>query len=301
MDEEINNNDLKDFCISIDFEKDSEKPERIFEALACLIQTFQKIDENLVGSISSKISPVLLLEDVESGSIKLWLAQFIRSISDDGIKDLSWKKVVGGYLVKAKYLLVNFLEGKTTISNKNEIMKLNNDLLALAEETEIMHIPNYQRMEPQELIHSLSSIVKAVQPLNRKDNVYFKMKSGDTTKFNLDFNIIPDEIEDLFIKERISNKIRLILKVKKPDYLGDSMWEFIYEGKSIVAKILDDEWKESFQNREVDVRPGDSLRVQTEETINYGYNNEVISRKFNIIKVLEVLPFENNTQLSITD
>jgi hypothetical protein len=63
-----------DFCIEIDYKKDSENPSRVFEAMTALIKSFQSFDEDLIKSIDNKIEPVLLLEDIEIGSLKTWLA-----------------------------------------------------------------------------------------------------------------------------------------------------------------------------------------------------------------------------------
>ena len=95
-------NPKADFCIEINFEKGSENPSRIFKALTELIETFQQLDRALVESIDSKIEPVATIEDVESGSIRVWLAQKLKSVDDDGLKKLDWKQVVGKYLVDAK-------------------------------------------------------------------------------------------------------------------------------------------------------------------------------------------------------
>ena len=66
-----------------------------------LIESFEEIDKILVTSISSRIKPVLLLENIEAG-LRSWMAEILESVDDDAIKSLDWKKFVGSYLVKAK-------------------------------------------------------------------------------------------------------------------------------------------------------------------------------------------------------
>ena len=81
-----------------------------------------------------------------------------------------------------------------------------------------------------------------------------------------------------------------VIKVKKPDYLGDSMWELKYRDRVIPAKITDHDWLLEFQSRKVDVRPGDALSVVLQTQINYGFQGEEISVHYRILKVKEVIP-----------
>jgi len=107
----------------------------------------------------------------------------------------------------------------------------------------------------------------------------------------LQFAFAPDSIEKLLTEETITNTSELILKVKKPDYLGESRWEFRHGTSTITAKVLDEQWLKQFQNRQIDIRPGDSLRAKVEISAKYGYDKEVVSVSHTILDVLEVLPF----------
>ena len=100
----MNTHDQSEFCIKIDFEKGVGSPSRVFRAMSDLIETMQAIDVSLVQSIDAKIEPILLLEDVETGSVKAWLRQVINSVDDDSLKKGDWKGVVGNYLLKGKYI-----------------------------------------------------------------------------------------------------------------------------------------------------------------------------------------------------
>ena len=288
-----------DFCIEIDFIKGSEEPQRVFSTLSELIETFQRLDESLAYSISSKLEPALLLEDVESGSIKLWLATVLKSIDDDAIKNLSWKKLIGAYLVKAKYRIIDFLNDKTTITDVVEIEKLEKGLYKLAEETDVLHIPHYQKIERRKLMLSIEEISSSIKKLNKNDKAYYSTKFDKKVPFNFDFYVSPEKIEELIVMEKIPNKETMILKVKKPDYLGESMWEFKGVEGVIEVKILDMAWLRKFQDRQFVLRPGDSIKAIVNVEVHYGYDSEVVIRKYSIEKVLKIIPMTNNKQLSI--
>jgi len=286
----MQNEQLVDFCIQIDFKKDSEAPSRVFRALSDLIDAFYSLDLDLVQSIDPKIKPIILLEDIEAGSVKTWLKYILKEVDDDALKKLDWKPAVGKYLVKGKYLLINFLEGKAQITDRNQLQELEKGLLQLAMETKMDHILAYTPLPPQKLIQNLERLTKATSHLLKEDKLSYITRDSETS-FNLDFNIIPESIEDLITKEEIDATTQMILKVKKPDYLGESKWECKHENKTILVKISDTNWLNKFQNREVDVRPQDSIRAKVHITTKYGYDFNVVSINYDIIEILEVIPY----------
>jgi len=81
----------------------------------------------------------------------------------------------------------------------------------------------------------------------------------------------------------------MILKVKKPDYLGESMWDFKHGDRAIQAKIIDMDWLSDFHLRKYDIRPGDSLRAVLETQIKYGFSGEVIAVHNFIVAVKEII------------
>jgi hypothetical protein len=287
-----------DFGIEVDFKKGSEAPSRIFRTISELIEAFCTFDRDLILSIDVKIEPVMLLEDIESGSVRTWLTYLLKVIDDEALKNLDWKKAVGSYLVKAKYRIVEFLENKTHISNRTEIIELERDLLVLAQETEVKHIPTYSPIPRPKLIENLENLSAAAHHLIEGDKLFYTTPDGKIP-FNLSFNIVPDAIEDLLTKEIITSNLEMILKVKKPDYLGESMWELKHEQKTIQVKILDTDWLQRFQNRHVDIRPGDSIRAIVEINTRYDYENEVINVHYTIRTVIEILPYSPSEQINL--
>ena len=62
-----------DFAIEIDFERGTESPARVFKTMTGLIETFEMLDQALPRSLDIDLKPVLLLEDIETGSLRAWL------------------------------------------------------------------------------------------------------------------------------------------------------------------------------------------------------------------------------------
>ena len=300
--QEIDNQAPKaDFCIEIDYKKESENPSRVFRSMFELLDSFQEIDKNLVTSIDINIEPILLLEDIETGSIKVWLRHLLKLIPDDAAYNLDWKPIVGQYLVKAKKAMVNFLEKKTTISNVTEIQPLETEIHELAEKTEVRWLPAYTPIPPRQLLEGMQKISQSLSYLSEGDKVKYITPDEPEVEFNLTFNIAPESIEDLLAKETLTSESEMILKVKKPDYLGDSLWDMRH-GKSIIqVRILDKDWLDKFQDRQIDIRPGDSVRAKVQIDNKYDFNGELISTHYNVSKILEVMHMPNHEQTNLFD
>ena len=290
-----------DFCLEINYVKDSPNPSRVFRSMSELIDTFQVLDTHLTKSIDVNIEPLLLLEDIETGSIKTWLATILKAIPDNAIANLNWKLIVGDYLVKAKYIFIDFLGEKTTISNIKELKPLEDKLYELAEKTQVRWLPAYTRIPPKELLDGMQRISESLSCLDKQDTVKYLTSGQEETKFNLSFHLAPESIEDLLAKEILSSENEMILKVKKPDYLGDSMWDMRHGDRIIQVRISDKNWLDKFQDRLVTVRPGDSIRAKVKISNLYGYDGELISTHYDTSNIIDVIPVSNPNQQSLWD
>jgi hypothetical protein len=181
------------------------------------------------------------------------------------------------------------LEDKKQITERTEIEALGADLHRLAVETDVKKLPSYKRVPSSAILRDIQLITLAVEQLKPADTAKFISKNGDAL-FNQSFQYHQDAVETLLTKETKSIENSEILKVKKPDYLGDSMWELKYRDRVIPAKITDHNWLLEFQSRKVDVRPGDALSVILQTQINYGFQDEEISVHYRILEVKEVIP-----------
>ncbi|MFC1870405.1 hypothetical protein ACFLYE_03970 [Chloroflexota bacterium] len=285
-----------DFCIEMLYKKDSENPSRVFRSMSELIDTLQDIDRHLVSSIDVNIEPILLLEDIETGSIKVWLRNLLTVVPDDAAYNLDWKPIVGQYLVKAKKAMVDFIDKKTTISDVSEVKPLEDEIYQLAENTKVRWLPAYTRVPPKLLLEGMQKISQSLSHLSKEDKAKYIIPNQPESEFNLTFNIAPESIEDLLAKETLTSESEMIFKVKKPDYLGDSMWDMRHGKGVIQVRILDKKWLEQFQRRKVDIRPGDSIRAIVEISNKYDADGELISTHFNANEILGVIPLPSHEQ-----
>lgn len=278
-----------DFALYIDFDKSAGRPQRVFRALDGLISALERLDKVLAHSIDPSIEPVLLLEDIESGSIKVWLKDKLNSTEDQTLYELDWKPMVGRYLVAAKYAFIEWVNDEEERGRKGSLSDLRKRIMTLAHNTGVRKIPDYGVPSASALIESTKEIGKALETLSEGDKVAYISEEGESA-FNMALNWGELDIEGLSIRETIiAPATPMILAVRKPDYLGLSQWEFRHGKRNIKGKISDEIWLSSFQKRQVDVRPGDALRCSVEHVVNYGYDNDVVSESYTVVRVEEVL------------
>jgi hypothetical protein len=287
-----------DFALYINFKKGEGNPARVFQAADAMIRALQKLDHALCAAIDSQIEPVLVLEEIETGSLKIWLRDVLQAADDEALKALDWKPAVGKYLVRAKYIYIQW-------ANKTDpnatLLGLARDLRAIAVETDARHIPAYSPPSIADLAEAAQQIDEAKGYLAPGDQISYLPAPGAASPdlgpidFDLAMRWDPADLLRLAVKETTKHEnMPLTLIVKRPDYLGNSMWDLRHGRTTISAKIAHADWLRRFQARSIDVRPGDALRCLVTIENSYGYDNELISTSYIVTNVQEVL--ENQLQ-----
>lgn len=277
-----------DFCIEIDFERgSSEKPSRVFEAMAGLIQGMQTLDVILAQAIDARIRPELVLQEIEVGSLKSWLRNRIVEIDDEALKKLDIKRIIGDYLVRAKYRILECIKDKDSLNERN-VKELQGELQDLAEQTKVRKIPVYGAVRRRELTEFWIKTSESTAVLGEHDVAKYISAPGEVVLPR--GSVLPDEIKEEMLTQEIStSETELLLRVKKPDYLGQSRWLFHHDGHPIEASIEDKEWLAAFQRREIIIRPGDSLKARLKTEVRKGYDKEDIAVHHYVTKVIDVI------------
>jgi len=255
-----------------------------------LMESLARFDRDLVRSVDVTIEPVLLLEDVEASSIKSWFISVLRSTDDTALKSGDWKKIVGEYTVKAKYSLLKKLEGATSVTDPKLLEDIQSELLSAAEQTNVRGLPGYAPISRTRLAAHIADVTSSLEYLDGGDSATYESRDEKPIAFNQSLRINEAEMTELLSIRTMSNNNEMILKVKKPDYLGSSMWEFHYDGHAIEAKIQDSKWLDSFHADGASLRPGGALRAMVRIEVAYDDQNESLPPKYTVLEVYEVIP-----------
>jgi hypothetical protein len=167
-----------DFAPVIEFDKNQPRPQRIFQAADRMISAFEAADRMLVSAIDVHIDPILMLEDVETSSLKIWLHNVLVATDDQALKELNWKRQVGSYLLKAKFVLIDFLNKSIRADDRHRLAQLRADLMTLAQETDVRYLPDYAPVPIPELLDRLAEMVDAKARLSGSDRVKYRRGRG---------------------------------------------------------------------------------------------------------------------------
>ncbi|MBE9129734.1 MULTISPECIES: hypothetical protein [unclassified Coleofasciculus] len=286
-----------DFGFKIEFARDTEDPSRVFRALSKLIDFCQFTDKNLIKTLDIELEPDLLLEDIQPGSIILWLKNIFKSENETTIKNFNIKAIIV-FLVESKSSIINFINKRSTINSTSELLDLKNKIKSLAEKTDVKKLGIYTPPTDKDLLSSIDKLQSASSELQEADQLYYLFGSSNWL-INRDFSISSDSRENLLVEETVRSESKMILKVKKPDLLGASKWEFKHGKKTIDAKINDLEWLKKFKQGEITLASGYAVKAQVEIVTQYDSQGELISIQHTIQKVLAVIPAPPDNQLSL--
>lgn len=288
----------EDFGFTIDFKKGSGNPRRVFDAASALIDAFESFDKAVVVSIAGKIEPVMVLDDVQAGSLKVILRNALLGIDDEALKSGDWKKLIGLFLMRAKYRMLEYLDDERGAKPGLEALKL--DLTALALETDVRHLPDYAPIHEGRLIAAMDKIQKAKAELEVGDRLLVDL---DRRAYEVDLGStwLPSETLGKEPSEPIEkeNTIEMVLTIRKPDMIKDTMWQFSHGKSNINASMKDANWLAEFRARRIPIFPGDALQCTVKCIFSYDEKGELIDQRMEVIKVKGVIQGYTQTDLPL--
>ena len=91
-------------------------------------------------------------------------------------------------------------------------------------------------------------------------------------------------------RKLVNHSADMIFVVEMPDYQATGQWQLKHGGTRTLAYCEQGTLLDKFYRRELDIRPGDALRCRVDFETSYGPDHEVLSERYRIVEVLEVLP-----------
>ena len=279
-----------DFAVTIDFQKGRANPSNVFAALATFLEGFAELDEVVLGAADPDFVPLMVLEDVEAASVTAWVRTKLRQTNDEIIKSGEYKTVVGAVLHAAKYRALKYLDDRHQMQRKQRLEQLRDDLQDLANSAELgpMKLPGPITLEA--LAKPLDRIQEGKGLLTPGDRAILK-SDGREHEFDLTSIDRPsDVIGEETPPRETAGSMRMVLLVRKPDFLGRTKWEFRHGQNTIHAAILDEAWLERFRRGAEQVLPGSALECNVQYLYGYDAGGGLVSAKHDIIEVSRVIP-----------
>ncbi|MDX2193035.1 MAG: hypothetical protein NW201_06755 [Gemmatimonadales bacterium] len=266
--------------------------------MALLIDAFQRTDQSLAASVSASIEPVLLLERVEAGSIRARLITLLREINDDALQTLDWKPLVGQYLVRAKHKMLRWLEDHPEVSSRGDVLELQQELMSDRPQLPSNQLLLPSPVPPAILLGDIRTLSEALVELQPGDSARY-ISDEESTLISAPRGLSNERIEELLTQEVIVSETEALLLVKKPDYLGNSRWEFRLDDRTIEAKVLDEAWLRRFQSGGIALRPGDALRALVRAEAYRGFEGHLVATKYHLLEVRAVVHQQEDGQADL--
>jgi hypothetical protein len=264
--------------LTIDYRAGQTPAIEVLSGAMRFIEALDRLDKALLSSVDTSLEPVSILNDVQHSSLKLLLARALKSIPDDAIKNLEWKKWIGTLLVKGKYCLLGKI-GADTPEIARELENLSLDYREAPGVLAPYHPPR------------LPDVLEALEDVQAARAAISCPVTVQTELGNIELEVLPALSQDEIgvVESVITNRGEEIFKVKSPDMLGEAQWTVLRNNRNTRVDMLHRGFVESYHKREVSILPGDALRCRFEETIRYDATGQEIDRKLVIIEVIGVI------------
>lgn len=279
-----------DYQIEIDYDSKNDLA-KTFSALSQIIEGEERFTNLFLKLLNEQDVQKVVLQKLETGSIKVFLRNIFENISDDQIYAKGYRAFIEQFLIEIKNYFLTLLSEEIEITkDKLDIVKKN--LIEEGSKKKLKNIETLNNLTYEHMLDCIDGIIKPIKNLDRGQAVRVKCQGRE---FNLNKDIKYDRsgIESIVIRNEISRNQELVFLVKKPDYIGKSKWEFYYKGEHISAKILHENWLNKFQKGLLSTDkiplPGDSLRVRTDVIVTINRSGIIIAVEYEINEVLEVI------------
>lgn len=274
------------YGIKLSYKPGSSKPSRIFSSMAQMIESARRTDEILARSINCRISTDQILDEIETGSILARIREFIE-IEDSTFCQEGSEKNIGNFFDRGKKEFMKALEG-SKVDSSNDIGQLSDKIESIAEQENLKRL-GFSKPNPVEIASNLKEISDSTNELTPDENIEYRSSDGDTIKLQPKTEVFIEKIKQALAEKTIKSDRTIILKIKKPDYLGDSKWEFRHDKIAVYAKIEDEKWMNDFHAKRVIIGSGDALEVKMETIDQYDDKGNLVISQHTIKKVEKII------------
>jgi len=234
----------------------------------------------LAGSVGVEFTTVAVLDELEKRSLSMWLRVETRGGDGASEGDGSLLK----FLARGTLAIVAWMDGSPTL----QLADLQQAIRVLAWGTSVTTTAHPVLPSSVDLVNAIAAWQKAKAAFNPNDSVRIFTNNGSA---ELDLS---KRIEDprtlLLARKLVNHSADMIFVVEMPDYQGSREWLLKHGDTRTVAYCDPGTLLDKFYKRELDIRPGDALRCKVDFETSYGPDHEVLSERYRIVQIVEVLP-----------
>jgi len=233
----------------------------------------------LAGQVPIQVETAAVLEEVTRRSLSLWL-RVRASQSRAGEDEASLLK----FLARGTLAVIAWMDGSST----HQLADLHQAIRVLAWGTSITTSAHPVLPSSESLVSAIAAWQKAKAGLSGGFAVRVSTNNGSA---DIDVGKTISEPRTLLqARKLVNHSADMIFVVEMPDYQATGQWRLKHGETRTLAYSEPGTLLDRFYRRELDIRPGDALRCRVDFETSYGPDHEVLSERYRIVEVLEVLP-----------
>ena len=233
----------------------------------------------LAGSVPVQLERVAVLDEVARRSLSLWL-KARSGVAASGDEEASQLK----FLARGTLAIIAWMDGSST----HQLADLQQAIRVLAWGTSITTTAHPMLPSSADLVTAVAAWQKAKTGVPVGASVRISSNSGSA---ELDLGRAISEPRSLLrARKLVNHSADMIFVVEMPDYQATGQWQLKHGETRTLAYSEPGTLLDKFYRRELDIRPGDALRCRVDFETSYGPDHEVLSERYRIVEVIEVLP-----------
>lgn len=207
-----------------------------FTLMSDVLIGFEELNQSLLTGISSELKVVSYVEDIENGSIKIWLRDSLESISDNDIRDVSSRvPTLPFFLIKAKKVIIKCIDSRNSDSEKAK--RIDAEIGYLLGKTEVDdRQQDWLQKEKWDKNATKQAVARIVNGVKKMPRVTFidDTKEPHEIKGDFSYQSLDKTTES---KSEITTKIELLSMHKITNRYPQKKWRFRYRGEAIEIDI----------------------------------------------------------------
>ncbi|MCH4293665.1 hypothetical protein MJ923_05030 [Shewanella sp. 3B26] len=251
------------YSIRIDFDPDSPRPERVFEAMALYVKGFDDIQSAFILGYGNEVKCTSVLASTRVGSC---IADISLKIAEN-IRGLSFTKIFNSiYLAVQQEITAD----NTEIKSLEDAHRLADRILTqvAANEDHYAQFTSTPSCDIEKLVNGLHNIHEGHRRLTEHDLVDFGQ--GDVFSEVSKSLSCPYKYEELLrAAEETQGFVTIdVLVVRRPSYVPGLQWDCeLLNGRKVTAKFTDQKWFKEWLEHEHEIWPGDAIEAKVRRRI----------------------------------
>jgi hypothetical protein len=235
----------------------------------------------LAGSVPVRLGTVAVLEEIAKRSLSLWLRVEVKG--NGALADSSDASLLK-FLARGTLAIVAWMDGSPTL----QLADLQQAIRVLAWGTSITTAAHPALPSSADLVSAIVAWQNAKQAVGSGESIRINTNNGSTAVDPA--KRIADPRTLLLARKLVNHSADMIFVVEMPDYSGTREWQLKHGDTRTTAVAEPGTMLDRFYRRELDIRPGDALRCRVDLETSYGPDHDVLSERYRIAEIIEVLP-----------